>query len=261
MGCNQFSKAPVISTKITKSKIIGIIKAETTNTLSTTNLISHSSTLKIMPRVEKVCLKILISKPFNHFLLDDLNNLDSFSNKLHNIRKFWLLFKALQANFESQVHRVCIPDYSLRDGLAVLVVCITMACGYSAIKFTENSPFISVSLDLPEPAGALYKSWSELANLLSNIEKKGHVSKVQKYLECFNHYLLNSGDGSLWHVRQAIKLGGEFVNNVQDTVAECIKFVKDAERVRDYIEEIAKEANSTMKNLPSQIVHNSLQKI
>lgn len=261
MGCSQFSKAPVLST-ITSNKINSrIIKAETTNTMSATNLFSRIQSFKASQKTEKLCLRIKVAPPFDNFLLEDLDNVDVFSHKLHNIRKYWLVFKALKTNFETQVHSVCIPNYTLNDGLLVLTASLTAACGYSAIKFSENPPFIIVLSPIPDSASTLYKSWNELASTLITIQRDEYVRKVKKYIASFNTFMRNNSENSFMTLTQAIELGNEFIDSVENAFSTCSAFVKDSERIRKYIEEMVGQLNGTVKISPSQIVHSVFQKI
>lgn len=259
MGCSQFSKTPVISSITSSNQVSRIIKAETTNTMSATNLFSRIPSLKVSSKAERPCLRINIAPPFDNFLLEDLDNLDLFSHKLHNIRKYWLVYKALKTNFESQVHSVCIPNYTLKDGLIVLSLSISATYGYSVLKFSENPPFIFTLSEVPDSASALYKSWNEFAGLLNTIQKQEHVRKVRKYITSFNIFIANNSEKSFLTLTQAIELGNEFIEGVEDAFSTCLAFVKDSEKLKKYIEEMAGQFYSSVRVSPSQIVHKVFQ--
>ena len=215
MGCTQVSRSPIKASIIPKNKASSIIISETANTLSQTNLISYLPTVKsgsFFP-----CLKIKLSKQFSAFILEDLTSLDSFSKKMHNIRKYWIVFQALKSNFECQIHSVCIKDYSLRDGLEVLSLAAAGKFGVSAITFCNESPFIKINTDterwLP------YKAWCELAELIEAIQKKGYLSKTEKYIKLFTDYIDNNGSGC--YLKKALKLASEFYEQVTQSLSTC----------------------------------------
>ena len=215
MGCTQVSRSPVKASVIPKAKTTSIIISETANTLSQTNLFSYLPTVKsgsFFP-----CLKIKLSKQFSEFILEDLTSLDSFSKKMHNIRKYWIVFQALLSNFECQIHSVCIKNFSLRDGLEVLTLAAAGKFGVSAITFCNESPYIKIETDterwLP------YTAWCELADLLETIQKKGYLKKTENYITQFTDHIENKGPGC--YLKKALKLASEFHQQVTESLSTC----------------------------------------
>ena len=220
MGCTQVSRSPVKASVIPKTKTTSIIKSETANTLSQTNLFSCLPTVKsgsFFP-----CLKIKLTKQFSEFILEDLTCLDSFSKKMHNIRKYWIVYQALQSNFECQIHSVCIKNFSLRDGLEVLTLAAAGKFGASAITFCNESPYIKINTDterwLP------YTSWCELADLLEGIQKKGYLKKNENYIKQFSDFIDSKGPGC--YIKKALKIASEFHQQVTESLSTCSELGK-----------------------------------
>ena len=134
MGCNQFSRTPVIISIVPKSQSSYTLKCETINTMSSTSIISLLPSLKSNSASLKPCLKFKLEKPFSKFILDDLDFCDSFSDMLQKIRKFWIILTAFQSNFEKQIHSVCLKNYSTKQGLIILAVMAVAKGGLGSLN-------------------------------------------------------------------------------------------------------------------------------
>jgi hypothetical protein len=254
MGCSQNSRSQTTHSIQPKPKQAELIlSSETSNTLSQTNLLSRFPTVKTSYSFP--CLKIKLSKQFPAFILEDLTSLDQFSRKMHNIRKFWIVFQALKSNFECQVHSVCIKNFNFKYGLNVLLVVAAGKYGSSSLTFFNDCPFISINSqgeDWP-----LFKAWNELVSFVELVKKKGFLEKVKKYALVFQEFISSGQSG--FYVKKALKIALRFIIEVQeilDVVSEVSKG-----KLETGVKSLIQEASCAGWTCPKYVVHVVLKKL
>lgn len=251
MGCNQSSRNPVIFSVVSKPESKAIIQAETINTMSATNIISLLPSLKTMPNKDRPCLRIKLVKPFSSFLIDDIPGSEKTCQKMYKIRKYWLFFTALQNNFDTLVHSVCLNNYTIREGMKIFVVFAVSRSDISSLSFSNSPPFI----DWSKKDSSINKSWKELISFLVDIEQKNIVKKFESYEAALDDFILMNDRKKAWYARKAVKLLRDFINSVRFTMEKILEFVKEVEKNKPKILLWANEVNMAGAITTSQIVH------
>ncbi|OMJ67890.1 hypothetical protein SteCoe_34828 [Stentor coeruleus] len=217
MGCNQFTRMNESNSIIFKPIVVQVIKAETNNNLSATNIISRIQSNKHPFLHEKNCMKIQIQNQFSDFILDDLLGINPIGRKLYNIRKYWLLYKACESYFESMVHAVCITNYNIQDGITVMLISAVAKLGFPTITFYKDPPYITFIGDYQKETNDIIKAWNEFAKILKAIHKKKVLKKFEKYKEIINDFLLKCDETKKWYIKKALKTSEDFSISVQKT--------------------------------------------
>lgn len=258
MGCNQFSRNIVIVSVVSKLDSKFILQAESVNTMSATSLISLQPSLKITPSKERRCLKIKLVKPFGNFLIDDIAGSDKLCQKMHKIRKYWLFFTALQTNFDCLVHSVCIPNYTIKDGMKIFTIFTAAKSSLSSITFSKAPPYLELSKD---KLSDLNKSWTELSSFLGVIEQKNILKKFQDYEVELRSFILLNDKKKSWYARKAVKLLRNFKECASVTIDKILEFINEVEKNKPKFALLANEVNMAGIMTTSQIVHNISNKI
>lgn len=253
MGCNQFSRTPVIISIVSKSQSSDLLKSETINTMSSTNIISLLPSLKSNSSYLKPCLKFKLEKPFSKFILDDINFSDSFSNMLQKIRKFWIFLTAFQNNFEKQIHSVCIKNYSAKQGLVILAVMAVAKAGLPALSFLKSAPFVEFSKDLDELKP--FVAFREVTEFLALVYKKKILEKFRGYEKVLEACVKDTDEKKVWLARKGIRFLNEFCDGV-DRWSEGVKeFVCGFGDLKKIVLAGAAEVNISGLYLSNHVVH------
>lgn len=256
MGCSQFTRT-TDDTKsiIPKPRVIQIIKVETNNTLSATNIISRIPSNKHPFLHEKNCMKIQIQNQFSNFILDDLLGINPIGRKLYNIRKFWLLYKACESYFESMVHAVCIANYTIQDGITVMLISAVAKLGFPTISFYKDPPYITFIGDYQKETNDIIKAWNDYAKILTVIQNKKVLKKFEKYQEIINSFLLKCDDTKRRYIKKALKISEDFYISVQKTIDGINSFYNSIDKMKKQILVYAIDANLLGKFNGASIVH------
>ncbi|OMJ72073.1 hypothetical protein SteCoe_29581 [Stentor coeruleus] len=255
MGCSQFTRTTEAKSIISKPRAIQIIKAETNNTMSLTNIISRIPSSKHPCLQEKSCMKIRIQNQFSHFILDDLLGINPIGRKLYNIRKFWLLYKACESYFESIVHAVCISNYNIQDGITVMLISAVAKLGFPSITFYKGPPFITFIGDYQRETNDIIKAWNEFVKILTVIHNKKILEKFEKYQETINDFLLNCDDTKRWYIKKALKISEDFCFSVQKTFKGIDSFYNSLDKMKKQITVYSIDVNLLERFNGASIVH------
>lgn len=255
MGCSQFTRTSETGSIVPKPRVITIIKAETTNTLSNTNIISRIPSNRHPFLQEKNCIRIRIQNQFTHFILDDLQNISPIGRKLYNIRKFWLLYKAAECFFESMVHAVCIENYTIQDGITIMLISAVARLGFPTISFQKDPPYISFMGDYQKETNEIIKAWNELIKILTVIHSKGIVKKFNKYQEHINEFLLTCDEAKRWYVKKALKIADDFTQSVQKTFQGIHNYFESLDKMKKKIIIHSTDVNLLGRFNGASIVH------
>ncbi|OMJ85540.1 hypothetical protein SteCoe_13158 [Stentor coeruleus] len=255
MGCNQFTRTTETGSIIPKPRVITIIKAETINTLSNTNIISRIQSNKHPFMQEKNCIRIRIQNQFTHFILDDIQNISPIGRKLCNIRKFWLLYKATECFFESMVHAVCIEKYKIQDGITIMLISAVARLGFQTITFHKDPPYIFFTGDYQKETNEIIKAWNEFIKILTVIHSKGIVKKINKYKEHINEFLLTCDEAKRWYVKKALKIAEDFSKSVEITLQGIHNYLESLDKMKKQIIIHSTDVNLLGKFNGASIVH------
>ena len=258
MGCNQFSRTPVIGSIVPKSQSSDILKIETTNTMSSTNILSLLPSLKSNSSTSKPCLKFKLEKPFSKFIVDDINFSHPLSNMLQKVRKFWIFLAAFQNNYEKQIHSVCISNYSAKEGLIVLAVLAVSKCGLGAINLLKSAPYVEFSKEfvtlLP------FKAFKEFCEFLVMVDKKKVVEKFRSYEEKLKRFIDLNDKKKGWYVRKGIRFLNEFCDGVGRWNEGVSEFVNGFDGLKRIILAGAAEVNISGLSSSIDVVHMLINK-
>ncbi|OMJ68969.1 hypothetical protein SteCoe_33434 [Stentor coeruleus] len=255
MGCSQFTRTTEAGSVVQKPRVITIIKAETINTLSCTNIISRISSNRHPFMQEKNCIRIRILNQFTHFILDDLQNISPIGKKLHNIRKFWLLYKAAECFFESMVHAVCIEKYTIQDGITVMLISAVARLGFPTINFHKDPPYISFMGDYQKETNEIIKAWNEFIKILTVIHNKEIVKKINKYQDHINEFLLTCDEAKRWYVKKALKTAEDFSKSVLQTFKGIQNYLESLDKMKKKIIIHSTDVNLLGRFNGASIVH------
>lgn len=255
MGCNQYSRISVESSIVKKPPSAKLIRLETTNTLSATNIISRISSVKQPNWSFRPCTKILLRKQFNEFILDDLQISHSLSRKLFNIRKSWILFKANSSFFETAVHRVCIDDYKIEDGLLIMVISAAASQSFDLISFQRTPPFISFPGKYHKDTETMINAWKEFASLLKVIYDQKLSDKIETYVYLLSEFLSICEENNASYIKKAIKAANEFIDESRAALNGISNFLELVKADKETIVKYAMQACVGAKYSSEEIVH------
>ena len=230
------------------------MRKETNNTLSATSVISRFPSVKPLLQ-DKPCFKIQLQKQFNEFIINDLESSHPLARKLYNIRKSWIIFTANRNYFESTVHKTCIANYKIEDGLLIMIVSAVASRNFESITFLDIPPFIKFSGKYHTDTECMVKAWKELAEFLTIATEKNIVDKLESYSYLLSEYLTLCEEPSSKYIKKSIKAVNEFIDGCRTAIDGIQNFVNTVQTDKDLIVKYATQACGASKYSAKQIVH------
>ena len=231
------------------------MRKETNNTLSATSVISRFTSVKPSAFLERPCLRIQMQKQFNEFILDDLQANHPLGRKLYNIRKSWILFTANRNYFETSVHKICITNYKIEDGLLIMIVSAVASRNLESITFLGVAPFIKFSGKYHKDTECMIKAWNEFAEFIKVAKEKNLADKVESYTYLLSEYLTLCEERSLRYIKKSIKAANEFIDGYRQAIDGINSFLNTIKTDKALITQYATQACGDSKYSADQIVH------
>ena len=233
MGCISSSRLQIRAT--IKSNPQKLMNIETTPSIALLNLITKIPSVKQAIFEYKPCRRIKVQKEFNLFITEDIqNNQDiqdvwAYNKDLYAIRKFWILFSAAKTNFEDSVHRVCITNYSIKNGVMVLIISAVASQSFKSINFSKHAPFITFHGNFCQETKKIIDAWNDFSKILKVIHDKEIVKKIETTIERLDQWVKENIGRKNLYAKKALKTAKSLVAQVNETiqgVAEISNVIK-----------------------------------
>ena len=170
------------------------------------------------------------------------------------------MFTAAKNFFEIEVHRVCIPNYKIEEGIMIMVISAVASRNFDAISIQQSHPFIKFSGDFNKDTENIIKAWTELVSLIKIIIDKRIDNKIESYLYILNEYSKDCEDDEKRYVKNAIKAADDFVNHVRSTLSGIQKFIGIVKSCKNHINFYASEAAALSYYSAKNIIHYVMNK-
>jgi hypothetical protein len=229
---------------------------------------------------EKLCLKLKIFEEFQDLFPSSLSescennpSLTSYKKNIKFIKKSWNLFKTSFSFFSETTHGCCIENYSIIDGIFILLVSV-LASGVnfdSEVVLLSEPPFLIVNVKTNNDTSLILKSWESLSSVfqafhLKKMQKlKKVILKFQSLLESYENFQPDEGEEkdfkkSEKNIRKLILCAEGLRSDVENDMNEILEFVKCFEGRKEEIWRFAQEAALNFCFSGEYIVHLVLNK-